>query len=53
MEAKHVAGFATRYNMREEDTQAMMAKAAEMMEGKRITYKALIADNVLESGARS
>jgi transposase-like protein len=49
---RYVDEFATRHNMREEDTIAMMERTVAMMDGKRLTYAALIADNGLESGAR-
>ncbi len=50
---RYVNEFATRHNMREEDTIAMMEKTVAMMDGKRLTYAELIADNGLDSGARS
>ena len=50
---RYVNEFATRHNMREEDTIAMMERTVAMMDGKRLTYAELIADNGLDSGARS
>ena len=50
---RYVHEFATRHNMREEDTIVMMERTVAMMEGKRLTYADLIADNGLPSGARS
>ena len=50
---RYVNEFATRHNMREEDTIAMMEKTVSMMGGKRLTYADLIADNGLDSGARA
>ena len=50
---RYVNEFATRHNMREEDTIAMMEKTVAMMDGKRLTYAELIADNGLDNGARS
>ena len=50
---RYVNEFATRHNMRPQDTEAMMAETVARMIGKRLTYEALIADNGLESGARA
>ena len=50
---RYVNEFATRHNLREQDTVAMMKETVAMMEGKRLTYGELIADNGLSSGARS
>ncbi len=50
---RYVNEFATRHNLREEDTIEMMVKTVAMMVGKRLTYADLIADNGLDSGARS
>ena len=50
---RYVNEFATRHNMREEDTIAMMERTVAMMGGKRLTYADLIADNGLPNGARS
>ena len=47
------ADFAARHGVRGMDTIEQMAYAASAMAGKRLTYKALIADNGLPSGARS
>ena len=49
---RYVNEFATRHNMRRQDTEVMMSETAARMIGKRLTYKGLIADNGLESGAR-
>ena len=57
MSAKHldryVTEFAGRHNIREEDTIDQMARVVEGMEGKRLTYDDLTADNGLDSGARA
>ena len=45
---RYVAEFTERHNIRDLDTIDQMGG----MEGKRLTYKALIADNGLSSGAR-
>lgn len=50
---RYVTEFAAHHNMREADTLDIMASVASSMEGKRLTYAALIADNGLDSGARS
>ena len=50
---RYINEFATRHNMREKDTIAMMERTVAMMDGKRLTYADLIADHGLESGARS
>ncbi len=49
---RYVGEFQHRHNAREGDTLAQMAHCIESMQGKRLTYKALIADNGLDSGAR-
>ena len=41
---RYVNEFATRHNMRENDTQAMMAETVARMVGKRLMYRELIAD---------
>ena len=51
--ARYVSEFAGRHNIRESDTLAQMDALAIGMRGKRLTYAALIADNGLESGART
>ena len=50
---RYVQEFAGRHNMRDADTIDKMAGVIAGMEGKRLTYEALIADNGLSSGARS
>ena len=50
---RYVHEFATRHNMREEDTIVMMERTVAVMEGERLTYADLIADNGFPSGARS
>ena len=47
---RYVAEFAGRHNVRPLDTIDQMKRLAADMEGKRLTYKALIADNGLPSG---
>ncbi len=39
---RYVNEFATRHNMREQDTSAMMAETVARMDGKRLTYRELI-----------
>ncbi len=48
---RYVAEFAVRHNVRDCDTIAQMVALAGGMAGKRLTYKALIADNGLALGA--
>ena len=50
---RYVTEFAGRHNAREADTIDQMAGVVAGMAGKRLTYAALIADNGLDSGARS
>ena len=50
---RYAADFAARHGVRGLDTIEQMAYAANAMVGKRLPYKALIADNGLPSGARS
>lgn len=50
---RYVADFAGRHGIRGHDTIDMMGYLAGGMRGKRLTYRALIADNGLASGARS
>lgn len=50
---RYVADFAGKHGVRGRDTADQMAALAAGMAGKRLTYKALIADNGLESGART
>ena len=44
--------FEGRQNVRENDTIDQLGAMVEGMEGKRLTYKGLIAPNGLESGVR-
>ncbi len=50
---RYVTEFAGRHNDREADTVDQMTGIVAGMVGKRLTYEALIADNGLDSGARS
>ena len=50
---RYVQEFAGRHNIREKDTVDQLAAMARGMNGKRLTYKQLIADNGRASGARS
>ena len=50
---RYVQEFASRHNLREQDTIDIMAAVATGMRGKRLRYRELIADNGLASGARS
>ncbi len=50
---RYVNEFAGRHNVRELDTIAQIGSVAAGMEGKRLRYTDLIADNGLESGARA
>ena len=50
---RYVSEFAGRHNIREADTIEQMAILASEMAGKRIRYADLIADNGLDSGART
>ena len=50
---RYVQEFAGRHNLREQDTIDMMAAIADGMKGKRLSYQDLIANNGLDSGARS
>ena len=56
MSAKHlnryVAEFVERHNIRDMDTADQMAEVVARMAGKRLTYRALTADNGLSSGSR-
>ena len=45
--------FAGRHNVREQDTQEQLGSLQEGMDGKRLRYRTLIADNGLSSGARA
>ena len=50
---RYVQEFTGRGNIRDLDTIEQMGSIADGMKGKRLTYKALIADNGLSSGARA
>ena len=50
---RYVTEFAGRHNDREADTVDQMTGIVSGMVGKRLTYATLIADNGLDSGARS
>lgn len=50
---RYVTEFAGKHNLRESDTPDQMRSLVERMDGKRLTYEELIADNGLDSGARS
>ena len=50
---RHVQEFAGRHNIREQDTAEQLASISDGMNGKRLSYKRLIAPNGLASGARS
>ena len=49
---RYVQEFAARHNLRDEDTIDIMAAVITGMNGKRLRYVDLIADNGLDSGAR-
>ena len=50
---RYVNEFAGRHNIRDRDTIDQMVIAVQGMERKRLRYRELIADNGLDSGARS
>ncbi len=50
---RYVTDFAAKHGIRAMDTADQMGYTAAAMVGKRLTYKALIADNGLSNGARS
>ena len=50
---RYVAEFAAKHNIRGEDTIEIMQNVASGMIGKRLMYRDLIADNGLDSMARS
>ena len=50
---RYVQEFAARHNLREADTIDIIAAVADGGVGKRLRYRDLIADNGLDSGARS
>ena len=49
---RYVQEFAGRHNMREQDTINQLGAISDGMNGKRLRYRQLIADNGLSSGAR-
>ena len=50
---RYVQEFSERHNVRDMDTVEQMGGVVSGMEGKRLTYRALIRDNGLHSGART
>ena len=48
---RYINEFAGKHNVRELDTMAQMQELTHRMAGRRLTYRALIADNGLPSGA--
>ena len=50
---RYVSEFVGRHNMRESDTREQMGAVVIGMERKRLRYREPIADNGLDSGARS
>jgi len=50
---RYVAEFAGRHNDRRSDTIDQMSNVVQEMAGKHLSYKNLIADNGLDSGAKS
>ena len=50
---RYTQEFASRHNLREQDTIEIMGAVFDGSIGKRLRYKDLIADNGLKSGARS
>ena len=50
---RYIIEFAGQHNIRELDTMDQMTSMVSGMEGKRLRYVELIADNGLWSGARS
>ena len=50
---RYIQEFAGRHNLREQDTIDQLRSLRSGMESKRLTYKALIKDNGLKSGARA
>ncbi len=49
---RYVKEFEGRHNVRQQDTVAQMADVVAGMDGKRLTYRALVRDNGLSAGAR-
>ena len=50
---RYVQEFAGKHNIREQDTIDQMTHVAAGLIGKRLMYRALIADNGRSSGARA
>ena len=50
---RYVQEFAGRHNLRERDTAEQLKSVSQGMNGKRLRYQDLIADNGLDSGARA
>ena len=50
---RYVQEFAGKHNIRGSDTRDQMRALVERMDGKRLRYQDLIADNGLDSGARN
>ena len=50
---RYIQEFAGRHNVRELDTADQLVSISEGMRGKRLRYEQLIADNGLDSGART
>ena len=50
---RYVQEFAGRHNLREQDTIDQIKSVRQGMESKRLTYKALIKNNGMDSGARA
>ena len=50
---RYVNDFAAKHGIRSLDTIEQMSHTAAALVGKRLTYKALIADNGLTNGARA
>ncbi len=48
---RYINEFAGKHNVRELDTMAQMQELTHRMAGRRLTYRALIAENGLPSGA--
>ncbi len=50
---RYVQEFASKHNLRESDTLEQMRSVVSGMDGRRLRYNDLVADNGLSSGARS
>ena len=50
---RYIQEFAGRHNLREQDTIDQLTAISDGMDGKRLRYRTLIADNGLNSAARS